>query len=344
MNRIIIIVVIVAAIVLVIFLGVEFLPGFWSGDKPYRSETSNSTTTNSPKTTDNQQKQSPDQTNKTNNLPQNTQYTVKSIFLLNLDTAVESSHFTIYFQKADEAKARELLTISEKDYPALAKLFPKTPKTEILLTYDVDEYVNVFTAAPPWGAESYKDPNSSAGSFCPGCTKSLGDNTEYVYMLRPGNRSFAHELAHRYFWSSYPNLRRDNSLNWLNEGQAVFSQTEIAPGPGGLTSNIIKINDSPLPADFSALNQLQQKGDYSSTEKFYDLVGLLVYYIDGKTNGGLYSFITDLDNTKDVNKTCQNELGYNCDQLFIKWKEVVTKTSASNPVDFLANYKTLIKF
>jgi hypothetical protein len=76
--------------------------------------------------------------------------------------------------------------------------------------------VNVFTAAPPWGAEMYKDPNTSAGSFCPGGTKSLGGNTEYIYMLRPQNRSFAHELAHRYYWASYQNLSKDNNLTWLN--------------------------------------------------------------------------------------------------------------------------------
>lgn len=315
---------------IIIFLGVEFIPGFFGGGKPHRSETSDGTTkTNSTTSPTDQLDQSSDQ---------NIQYTTKPTSLLGLDTAVESPHFTIYCHKADEAKAKELLKVSEKDYPALTKLFPKTPKTEILLTYDASEYVNVFTAAPPWGAETYKDPNTSAGSFCPGCTKSLGGNTEYIYMLRPQNRSFAHELAHRYYWSSYPNLSKDNSLIWLNEGQAVYVQNKVAQGPGGFSSNLSKVNNSPIPESFSALNQLQQKGDYASTEKFYDLVGLMASYVHNKTNGGLTSFITDLNNTQDLNKTCQNKFGYDSNQLFTKWSETVIKTSASNPSDFLTNY------
>jgi hypothetical protein len=269
-------------------------------------------------------------------------YLVTSASLLGLDTAVESPHFTIYCHKADEEKAKELVTVSEKDYPALARLFPTTPRTDVLITYDVNEYVNVFTAAPPWGAEAYKDPNSGAGAFCPGCTKSLGDNTEYVYMLRPGNVSFAHELAHRYYWASYPNLRMYTDISWLNEGQAVYAQTEVAPGPGGLSSNLARINDNPLPNTFVALKQLLEKGDNASTERFYDLVGLLAYYLDGKVSGGLYSFIANLNSTGDVDKTCQNKLGLNCDQVFAAWKGVVIKTSASDSSEFLTKYKKLV--
>lgn len=345
-----------AVVLAVIFLGAEFIPGFFTGgsrseqtDKPFdqAGETTSPSTTvavTQPQDNAGGTKSSPASASQSSPaVTTQDQYIVKSVSLLDLDTAVESPHFTIYCHEADEAKAKRLLTISEIDYPALAKLSPQTPKTEILLTYDANEYVNIFTAAPPWGAEAYKDPNSSGGSFCPGCTKSLGDNTEYVYMFRPGNISFAHELAHRYYWASYPNLRKENNLKWLNEGQAVYAQTEVAPGPGGLSSNLSKITNYPLPTSFLALSELQQTGDSVSLERFYDLAGLVAYYIDGKTSGGLYKFIADLDHTRDLEKTCQNIFGFGSSELLEKWQAAVEQTIAENPVDFLAAFKTKVK-
>lgn len=321
--------IIVAA--LIIFLGIKFIPGFFNGGKPHSSEASESST------------KTADSTPTATTAGDKTEFTVRSASLLGQDTALESAHFVIYCHKADQTKAESLISISEKDYLALAKYFSNTPKTEILLTYDSDEYVTTFTAAPPWGAESYKDPSSSAGAFCPGCTKSLGDKTEYIYMLRPGNRSFSHELAHRYFWSSYPKLSKNNSLTWLNEGQAVFIQTEVAPGPGGLSGDVNKINGSALPSSFAELNQLQQKSDGDSLVRFYNLVGLLAYYIDSRTNGGIKSFLTDLNSTQNIDQTCKNKLGFNSSQLFANWKEVLSRTSGNTSEDFLTNYKTLIK-
>lgn len=328
--------IIFAAIILtpVIFLGIEFIPGFFHGSKPENSKNIS------------QRQTAPDASSSANPIsdsPTKTEYTVKSASFLGLDTAIESAHFTIYAHKADAAKAEALIAICENEYPVLVEFFPKMSKTEILLTYNADEYVNTFTAAPPWGAQSYKDPNTSAGSFCPGCTKSLGGNTEYIYMLRPGNRSFAHELAHRYFWSNYPNLSKNNNLAWLNEGQAVFVQTEVSPGPGGLSGNLAKVNGASLPANFSALTQSQQTGNSATLENFYDLVGLMAYYIDAKTNGGIKNFLTDLNQTQNLDQTCQNKFGFNSNQLFANWKEIVSKTSGRNASDFLANYKTSIK-
>ncbi|MFA6524546.1 MAG: hypothetical protein WC264_01740 [Candidatus Paceibacterota bacterium] len=346
-------------LVLIIFLSIEFIPGFFSNDKSKQIEKPSdqniktkeipATTTPTLKSENNAKDATSSPTPNSipqlqNNIKDTTdQYLIKSASLLGLDTAIESPHFIIYYHKTDEDKVKELLTISEKDYLALVKLFPKTPRTEILITYDTNEYINVFNAAPPWSIESYKNSNSGGGVFCPNCINSLGNNTEYIYMLRPTNKSFAHELAHRYFWASYPNLHQNDNLIWLNEGQAVYAQTEVAPGPGGLSSNLEKINNFYLPVNFLELNQLQQQGNNSSLERFYDLAGLMAYYIDAKTNGGLYSFIADLNNTKDLDKTCQNNLGFSSDQLFSKWKNAIIATSASNSIDFLKNYKIFIK-
>lgn len=338
-------VLLILSILLVIFFVVEFLPGFSfsNNNEPKQTEQPASgiekTTSPSIKTITSIPKVQTSTKDNDNQIKDiENQYTIKSVSLLGLDKAIESPHFTIYYHNVDEAKAKELLVISEKDYPALIKLFPQTPKTEILLTYDAKEYVNVFTAAPSWGADS----NSSGGSFCPGCTKSLGKNTEYVYMFNPDNISFSHELAHRYYWASYPNLRKEDSFKWLNEGQAVFAQTEIAPGPGGLSSNLEKINDLPLPTNFLALNQLQQSGEDLSLERFYDLVGLMAYYINSKTSVGLYKFISDLNDTGNLDKTCQNIFGFDSNELMKRWAISVMETTALNSTNFLVNFKKII--
>jgi len=301
---------------IVAFLGFEFIPGFFKSG------------TGSPSSSKDVVDLSPDQ------------YQIKSVNLLGLDKIIETSHFSIYFHSGNEDEARQLITICENDYPSLSKFFESTPKTEVLLTYDADEYVNVFNAAPPWaGADRYKDPKTSAGSFCPSCTKSLKNETEYIYMLRPGMKSFAHEISHRYYWSNYKNLRFNNDLTWLNEGLAVYVQNEIAKGPGGLSSTSLpNIKKFTLPESFSELNQLQQTG---STDMFYDLVGLMAYYIsDRSSDPGLKKFIDDLNQTKDLDKTSQKILNMNSNQLFTGWKENVEKVAAGNPKDFLTSFRS----
>jgi len=243
-----------------------------------------------------------------------------SASLLGLDQAVSSDHFKIYYNQANAKNAQELLKIAERDYPSLANFFPQTPLTEILITWDANEYVNIFNAAPPWGGQDYSDPNRSAGSFCPGCAKSLGQNTEYIYMLRPGNRSFAHELSHRYYWSSFPNLRYNNDLTWLNEGLAVYIQDKVAKGPGGFSNNVSRITKMDVPASLAALNSLQQQGNL---DKFYDLVGLLALYLDKNAKGGIKSFIMELNQNKDLNQTCQDKLGFASSELLSRWRETL---------------------
>lgn len=275
----------------------------------------------------------------------NTPTQIQSASILGLDKAIVSAHFTVYYHSADEIEAKQLISSGEADYSALSGFFPNTPKTEILLTNSTDEYVNVFNAAPPWGGEAYKDPKTSAGSFCPGCTKSLGTNTEYIYMLRPKNTGFSHELAHRYYWASYPNIRQDNSLVWLNEGLAVYVQNEVSghPGPGGLTSSALPdIKNFPFPGSFAELNQLQQAGG-NSTQMFYDLVGLMAYYIGDKTGDkGLKGFISELNTTQNLEKTVQDKFGFGSSELFAKWKQAVTQTAAQNPSDFLKSFRKLV--
>ncbi len=291
---------------ILILIGIIFIPGFFH----------NSTSTN--------------------------QYQVKSASLLKLDKVIESPHFAIYFHNEDESKARELIGIYENDYTSLTKYFKELPKTEVLLTYDADEYVNDFNASPPWGgADRYKDPGTSAGAFCPGCTKSLGKNTEYVYLLRPKTRTFAHEFSHRYYWANYLNIRTKNDLTWLNEGLAVYAQTEIAKGPGGLSStNLPNIKGFSLPNNFSDLNLLQQKG---STDMFYDLVGLMAYYISVRANDpGLQKFITELNRTSNLEQSTQKVLQVSSSQLFSGWKEAVENTATQNPKDFLATFKSFV--
>lgn len=63
-----------------------------------------------------------------------TQSSVESASLLGLDKSVKSAHFTIYFAGDDEKSAQNLINICEKDYPTLTKFFPETPMTEILIT------------------------------------------------------------------------------------------------------------------------------------------------------------------------------------------------------------------
>lgn len=276
---------------LIIVLGVIFIPGFFRS----KSKTDNST---SPTTS----------------------YTTESASLLGLEKKISSPHFTIYFHEANEKDARNLISTCEKYYPSLAGYFASIPRTEILLTFDANEYANVFNATPPWGGRNYDDPNTSAGSFCPGCTKSLGNGTEYVYMLRSAGRSLAHELSHRYFWANYPSLRYDNSLTWLNEGEAVYIQTKIDPGPGGLSGNASKITKADVPGSFTEFNELQQQGN---PERFYDLAGLLAGYINDKSAGGLKGFLTDLAETKSIDKTAQIKLGFGADQLLSKWQETL---------------------
>lgn len=316
-RRIVKIILVVLAILIIIVLGIVFIPGFFGGKK---------TST---------------ETSEKNNVSQttNTEYPVEQASLLNLDKVIKSPHFAVYFHSANQKEAESLINICENEYSSLAKFFPSMPMTEILITFDADEYINSFNAAPPWGAESYNDPQTSAGAFCPGCTKSLGQNTEYIYMLRSQNKSFAHELAHRYYWTNYPKLSRDDSLTWLNEGQAVYVQNEIAPGPGGLSSDVAKINNISLPANFTELNLLQQKGDGTSLERFYDLVGLMAYYIAEKSEGGIGSFLTDLNNSNNLDKTCQTKLGFGADELFADWQETIKKTAEQNPANFLASFK-----
>lgn len=283
------IILVVLGIAVVITLGIMFIPGFFSQNKT--------------------------------SVPASAQSSVKVANLLGLDKMVTSAHFTIYFTGSDEKNAQTLINICENDYLSLAKFFPALPMTEILITENTDTYLNIFNAGPPWGgADRYKDPNTSAGSFCPGCTKSLGQNTEYIYMLRPQNRSFAHELSHRYYWTNYPNLRYNNDLIWLNEGLAVFIQDQAAKGPGGLTANASKITKTDVPASLSDLNALQQKGN---PETFYDLVGLLATYINTKSTDGLKGFISDLNKNKNLDQTCLNKLGFGADQLLIKWRETL---------------------
>jgi hypothetical protein len=293
-------------VVIIAFLGIKFIPGFFPRE-------------------------------------QNPESQVQSVSLLGLDKSIVSAHFTIYFHSADESEAKAVIASGERAFPALSNFFPKTPRTEILLTDSTDEYVNVFNAAPPWGAEAYKDPNTSAGSFCPGCTKSLGTNTEYIYMLRPKKTGFVHELSHRYYWTNYPNIRTDDSLVWLNEGLAVYVQNEIAKGPGGLSSTgLPNIKNSQLPENFSELTKLQQ-GDNKSVEIFYDLAGLLAYYIADRTNDkGLQGFLTELNGSKNLEKTCRDKLGFGTNQLFANWKEVVIETAAENPSDFLKSFSNRV--
>ncbi len=265
---------------------------------------------------------------------------IQSASILGLDKAVVSAHFTVYYHSADEKEAKALISSGENDYPALSGFFPSTPKTEILLTKSTDEYVNVFNAAPPWVGNSYQDPKTSAGAFCPGCTKSLGTNTEYIYMLRPKNTGFAHELAHRYYWASYPNIRHDDSLVWLNEGLAVYVQNEIAKGPGAFSSSALPdIKNYPLPGNFDQLISLQ-RGDSKSVQMFYDLAGLMSYYLADKTGDkGLKKFIGELNSNQNLEKTCQDKLGFGSIELFAKWKEAVSQTAAQNPSDFLKSFR-----
>jgi hypothetical protein len=333
----------------VIFLAVEFLPGFNFGNKlsqkkeqPYQESDIVPTPTD---TTSTSQEQIPTPSTPSQEKEEEKvagiQYKIKSVSLLNLDKAIESLHFIVYFHSAHEKEAKELITAAEKDYINFLKFFKILPKTEVLITNDLDEYIDVFNAAPPYGREMYKDPDSGAGAFCPGCTATLGNDTEYIYMLRPKeNKSFAHESSHRYFWANYPNLR-NNNYNWINEGLAVYVQNEISPGPGGFSSqNLASLKNFTLPANLAQLEELQKKGDYESLERFYDLVGLLAIYISERNKDyGLQEFLTDLNNTKDVEKTCQNKLGFGLNQLLNKWQTAITQTVAENPVDFLANFK-----
>lgn len=272
-------------------------------------------------------------------------YPIKSASLLGLDKVIESPHFAIYFHASSEKQARQLIQLSENDYTKLVKFFPTTPKTKIFITNSASEYINVFNAAPPWSIKSYQTTSSGGGAFCVGCAQSLGKNTDYIYMLRPGTQSFAHELAHRYFWASYPKLRNNTNLNWLNEGLAVYAQTEVASGPGGLSGNILtNLRGFSIPKIFSELEKLHEKGDPKSTERYYDLVGLLAYYISGKTGDvGLQTFIKDLNTSANLDKTTQKVLKMSSSQFYAKWKDAVTKTVAANPVNFIASFQAKVK-
>lgn len=345
--------IIISAIVLIIiFLGIEFLPGFNFGKKISHTDTieellnspNDITLTPNPTTSD-PQTQAPtsagiSQPEEEQNV-KNDQYTIKPNSLLGLDKSIESSHFTLYFHSEDEEQAKEVIAAAEKDYPKFSNFFKILAKTEILLTNDADEYIDIFNAAPPYGREIYKDSNFGGGSFCPGCTLSLGKDTEYVYMLRlEGGMSFAHELSHRYFWTNYPNLRKKN-YNWINEGLAVYVQNEISPGPGGFSSNLNNLKNFILPANLIELEKLQQNPD--SLERFYDLVGLLAIYISKKNNDyGLREFLTDLNNTEDIEKTCQNKFGFGLNQLLENWKTAIIQTLDETSVDFLNNFKEKI--
>lgn len=342
-------IIIFAILLMVIFLAIEFLPGFNFGNKLSQKEeqpkqendivSTPAATTSIPQ----EQTSTPPTSSqeKEEEKVADIQYAIKSASLLNLDKAIESLHFIIYFRSADEKEAEELITAAEKDYVDFLKFFKILPETEVLITNDLDEYVDVFNAAPSYGREMYQNSDTSAGSFCPGCTAILGDDTEYIYILRPkGNKSFAHELSHRYFWANYPNLR-NNNYNWINEGLAVYVQNEISPGPGGFSSSdLASLKNFTLPANLQQLEELQKSGDYESLERFYDLVGLLAVYISERNKDyGLKDFLTDLNNTKDIEKTCQNKLGLGLDQLLDKWRIATIQTVAESPVDFLTSFK-----
>jgi hypothetical protein len=282
-------------------------------------------------------------------------YRVEPSSLLRLEKKMTSEHFVIYFHPENENEARELLILAESDYPLLVKIFRIELKTEILLTYDPDEYVDEFNAAPPWIKEQLKDPHFAAGSFCPGCTKSLGPETEYVYLLRPKLVSFAHELSHRFFWVAYPNLKRRDDLNWLNEGLAVYVQNEVSggPAPGGFSGDAFEklitmwkqTKDVRVPQNFEELNEWQKSHDRDLFESFYDLSGLMVYFLANKLDDyGLRNFLSDLNQTGDLEKTFQNKLGLGVSQVYQKWHETLVKTAAtSNSLNFLDNFKKYSK-
>lgn len=342
-------IIIFVILLVVIFLATEFLPGFnFENRLPQEEEQPDqesdiipipSATTSIPQE---QTSTSPIYSQeKEEEKVTDSQYTIKPASLLGLDKAIESPHFIIYLHSADEKEAEGLIVSAEKDYIGFLKFFKILPKTEILITNDLDEYVDVFNAAPPYGREMYQDPDISAGSFCPGCTAILGNDTEYIYMLRPEeDKSFAHELSHRYFWANYPNLR-DDDYNWINEGLAVYVQNEISPGPGGFSSqNLMNLKDFTLPVNLAQLEELQKAGDYNSLERFYDLAGLLAVYISERNKDyGLQEFLTDLNNTRDIERTCQNKLGFGLDQLLDRWKMAITQTITESPIDFLANFR-----
>jgi|GEM_PF-2818626 len=331
-------IVVSAIILLAVFFCMKFLPGFnFVGQPDSSDQTENKALGPAPVS-------ATPQGQALNHEAGGGKYAIEPASLLGLDKSIESAHFKIYFHSAHEEAALALITSAEKDYSDFSGFFEELPKTEILITNNADEYINVFNAAPPWGGEAYRDLHVSAGAFCPGCATALGDNTEYIYMLRPlSGKSFAHELSHRYFWTNYPSLRSDD-YNWINEGLAVYVQNEISPGPGGFSSNnLFSLKNFTLPDNLVQLKELQEQGDYKSLERFYDLAGLLAIYISHKNKDyGLQDFLADLNNTENIEKTCQNKFTLDLSQLLKEWKTAVAQTVAENPTDFLDDFRKKI--